>query len=326
MSLKNLLRRRAGACTNGPEEAGRGAFVNRYPHQMARSGRYCRVLRDDSPDAWDSDAIVGASNALEREMALVPAGSTVVEPIASWGSSAAACPAVDVEPTTEDTFFIDRYAISNAQYERFVQADGYREIEFWPEDILPLMFQFVDQTEKFGPSGWRNGRPPRDQADHPVTGICWYEANAYASWAGKTLATSAQWQRAGIWWKPQIRFPWGHGFEPDRANICSSGHGQTVPVKDYPNGATPNGIQQLIGNVWEWVYASIEHVQYGNDLFALQEPLGEIRGGAFDTYFASQATCRFRSGLPLFFRAPNVGFRCSVPFSALHLLQVGGQG
>ncbi len=96
MGLRDLLRRRAGACTNGPEDAGRGGFVNRYPHQMSRSGRYCRVLRDDSPDAWDSDAIVGASNALEREMALVPAGSTVVEPIASWGSSAATCPAVDV--------------------------------------------------------------------------------------------------------------------------------------------------------------------------------------------------------------------------------------
>ena len=96
-----------------------------------------------------------------------------------------------------------------------------------------------------------------------------------------------------------------------------------MPVNAYAKGVTPNGIQQLIGNVWEWVYASIEHVQDGQDLFALQEPLGEIRGGAFDTYFASQATCQFRSGQPLFLRVPNTGFRCCVPASALHLLQVG---
>ena len=323
MSLKGLLRRGADDRTNSPENVGGNFCKDPYAEQMLRSGRYCRLLRDESPAGWETDAIVGASNALEREMAFVPAGSTVVEPVASLDANADGYSATDVEPTTEDIFFIDRYAVTNAQYECFVEADGYREIEFWPEDILPLIFQFVDQTETIGPLGWRNGQPPRDRAGHPVAGICWYEANAYALWAGKTLATSAQWQRAGTWWKPQVRFPWGNGFEPERANICSSGHGTTVPVSDYANGATPNGIQQLIGNVWEWVYASIEHVLDGQDLFALKEPLGEIRGGAFDTYLASQATCRFRSGQPLFYRAPNVGFRCCVPANALHLLQVG---
>ena len=328
MSLKGLLRRGADDRTNSSEieDVVGGHFCeDPYAEQMLRSGRYCRLLRDENPNAWETDVIVAASKALEREMALVPAGSTVIEPIASLDANADAQPSVDVEPTTAETFFIDRHAVTNTQYERFVKADGYREVELWPEDILPFLFQFVDQTETFGPRSWRDGEPPRDRRDHPVAGICWYEANAYALWAGKSLATSAQWQRAGTWWKPRVRFPWGNAFEPARANTGSSGHEDTVPVSDYANGATPNGIQQLIGNVWEWVYASIEHIQDGKDLFALQEPLGEIRGGAFDTYLASQSTCRFRSGQPLFYRAPNVGFRCCVPASALHLLQVGEQ-
>ena len=323
MSFTSLLRLGADDRANSPEIVGRKTCEDPYAEQMLRSGRYCRLLRDESPDGWETQAVAVASNALEREMTLVPAGSTVVEPIASLDANTDTHPAADVEPTTEDSFFIDRCAVTNAQYERFVKAKGYREVEFWPEDILPFLFQFVDQTDQYGPCGWRDGEPPRDQGDHPVVGICWYEANAYALWVGKTLATSAQWQRAGTWWKPQVRFPWGQCFEPERANTGSSGHGETVPVSDYANGSTPNGIHQLIGNVWEWVYATIEHVHDGRDLVALQEPLGEIRGGAFDTYFASQATCQFRSGQPLFLRAPNTGFRCCVPASALHLLQVG---
>jgi iron(II)-dependent oxidoreductase len=322
MSLKGLLGLGNDNHPAGSDLVGGHFCEDPYAEQLLRSGRYCRLLREERPDAWESDVVAAATKALEREMAMVPAGSTVIEPVASLGTNVDAPPA-EVEPTFEDAFFVDRYAVTNAQFERFVKADGYREVELWPEDILPFLFQFVDQTEKFGPRGWRDGEPPPQRRDHPVAGICWYEANAYALWAGKSLPTSAQWQRAGTWWKERVRYPWGNSFEPERANICCSGPGDTVPVQEYAKGATPNGIQQLIGNVWEWVYASIDHVQDGKDLFALEEPLGEIRGGAFDTYLPAQATCRFRSGQPLFFRAPNIGFRCCVAASALHLLQVG---
>ncbi len=249
-------------------------------------------------------------------MAMVPSASTTVLPVScSDASFESLCPE-DIEPTMVDAFFVDRQTVTNAQFERFVNSGGYRQEAYWPEDILPLVFQFVDQSAKAGPSGWRDGHPSQDLRDHPVVGICWYEANAYALWAGKQLPTSAQWQLAGTWWKPLVRYPWGNGFEPHRANIAIAGNAGTVPSASYNEGDTPNGIQQLIGNVWEWIYASIEQVDENAELFPLTEPLGEIRGGAFDTYLPSQATCLFRSGQPLLHRASNLGFRCCVPATA----------
>ena len=104
-------------------------------------------------------------------------------------------------------------------------------------------------------------------------------------------------------------YPWGDRFDSQRANVWASGVGTTAPVDSYYDGSTPNGISQVIGNVWEWVDAP----------FAGSEPpefatggLCEIRGGAFDTYFPKQATCQFRTGQPRLFRPNNTGFRLCV--------------
>ena len=278
---------------------------------MLRSGSYCKLLRDVEGGAWEQDAIVAASAALQRDMALVPSGSVQIQPISSHEKARPT--SASQEELIGEAFFIDRYAVTNEQFERFVAAGGYRQEEFWPEDILPLLFQFVDQTKSPGPMDWSNGAPRNGLRDHPVVGICWYEANAYALWAGKALPTSGQWQRAGTWWKPGVRHPWGNSFEQDRTNTGGAGHDRVVPVSAYEEGATSNGIYQLIGNVWEWVYASFNQIEEDGQYQNLDETLGEIRGGAYDTYLPTQANCLFRTGQPLLHRADNIGFRCSVP-------------
>ena len=113
------------------------------------------------------------------------------------------------------------------------------------------------------------------------------------------------------------RYPWGNAFDPRKANTWDSGIGDTVAVAALTAGSTPNGVRQLIGNVWEWVDAQFHPNAETGVSVTLDQTMAEIRGGAFDTYFHSQATCQFRTGQPLLFRGPNVGFRCCVSGNTL---------
>lgn len=104
-------------------------------------------------------------------------------------------------------------------------------------------------------------------------------------------------------------------MDPERCNLWVSDVHGTVPVDRYESGAAPNGVLQLIGNVWEWCSSDYEVVDECGRMVVGDMLLKEIRGGAFDTYFPSQATSAFRTGLPSLIRAHNVGFRCIVDLS-----------
>ncbi|MCA9160397.1 MAG: SUMF1/EgtB/PvdO family nonheme iron enzyme, partial [Planctomycetales bacterium] len=102
------------------------------------------------------------------------------------------------------------------------------------------------------------------------------------------------------------------------ANIWSHERCDTIVVNALDEANTPNGVRQLIGNVWEWIDTQYHPASEGSVKVILPEAMAEVRGGAFDTYFASQASCQFRTGQPILDRPNNVGFRCCVSPNELH--------
>jgi len=104
-------------------------------------------------------------------------------------------------------------------------------------------------------------------------------------------------------------------MDNQRCNIWSSKHGQTVPVDQYPRGAAPNQVLQLVGNTWEWTDAEYQISDEQGSPVLGEMPMQSIRGGAFDTYFESQSTALFRTGQIALARTPNIGFRCAMDLS-----------
>lgn len=318
MSLMSLFSRSKPLDDYVDSREASGAFNDDDGHASAdrllANRRYGLILNRHNDQPYDEHLQALAWVALEKEMALVPGRDAIGDPAGTNDPAHAPIPA----------FYLDRYAVTNASYARFVADGGYNQTEYWPQEMWPNLLQFVDSTGYSGPRYWRNGKPPRGKETHPVVGVSWFEARAYALWCGKRLPTAYEWQHAGSWShgqsgrSPRVRYPWGNAFLPERTNTWAGGKGDTVPVDEYYDGCTPNGIYQLIGNVWEWVATQYHYDARTTGLrVQFEQPMAEIRGGAFDTYFENQATCDFRTGQPFLYSAANVGFRCCLPADQL---------
>jgi len=303
------------SATRGPEHERRpahpadrnGREVQAVTRRLIADDRYAFVLLNEAADTVDDQDAGVAWEAVERKMALVPGG--VVPVVRSDGS---------IELTELAAFYLDRFAVTNQQFLRFVQAGCYDMLEIWPREIWPGLLRFADRTGRPGPRNWENGTYPHDRATHPVVGISWYEALAFARWVGKRLPTAAEWQKAAGW--PEhlsggtcSRYPWGDLYSEGRANLWSSGFGRTAPVESFRDGVTLNGIYQMSGNVWEWLEDHLETIPCkAEEAFRAWKPLRRIIGGAFDTYLPGEATNQFVTGQPELDRRCNIGFRCAV--------------
>jgi hypothetical protein len=133
-----------------------------------------------------------------------------------------------------EEFWIDTYQVTNAQYLRFIEATGATH-----------------------PATWPNGIFPRDKGDHPVTGVSWEEAAAYAAWAGKRLPTAIEWEKAARGTDGR-RYPWGNEFDPQRCNVSQSGKGSTAPVGQFSGDVSPYGVYDMAGNVQEWAADAVK--------------------------------------------------------------------
>lgn len=304
----------------GPEPQIDPDNLEQLVEQMLRQSRYALLLRPQISATLHSQQLQEAQRALTRWMALVPQGEIAIgvcgESFGSEGNE-------DGEPVRAvylvDPFFLDRYPVTNRQYLDFVRSGAYEQMVLWEPEIWPAVLDFVDQTGHPGPRFWRHGCYPAGLDDHPVVGVCWYEAQAYARWVGKRLPTGPEWEKAGSWPKQlsatkrsQRRYPWGDSMDPRRCNVWGSGPGTTVSVYEFPDGVSVGGVHQLVGNVWEWTADDFEESLLGDPGLSLPAPMKAIRGGAFDTYFESQATCQFVSGEDSLARKRNVGFRCAL--------------
>jgi iron(II)-dependent oxidoreductase len=288
--------------------------------RMIAQGRVALLLRPQIAASLSSAELQTAQDALDEAMAMVPEGQVAVRGRCydklEDEAAARAERLVHVEG-----LFLDRYAVSNRDYYAFVESGGYEQMSLWDEAIWPAVLGFVDQSGQPGPRYWENGVYLYGMEDHPVVGVSWYEACAFARWAGKRLPTDPEWVKSGSWpvfaesaTPVQRRYPWGDAMDRKRANIWGSGHDGTISVRGLPAGAGPNGVEQLVGNVWEWTGSSFGAWEPTGKKIETTRPLKSIRGGAFDTYFDSQAHCQFQSGESPLARKHNIGFRCALGF------------
>jgi formylglycine-generating enzyme required for sulfatase activity len=200
-------------------------------------------------------------------------------------------------------FYIDRYPVTNEEYKRFVDATGY-----------PVPYYNVDWVDTRA-YNWdpKTRTPPEGKGKHPVVLVSWEDARAYTSWTGKRLPTEAEWERAARSVDGR-RWTWGNEFIEGRCNSKESGIGRTSPVNQFsPEGDSPDGVGDLIGNVWEWTSSLFRPYPYdADDGRESLEAQGwrVLRGGSWQNDL-NRARCTTRlDGDFVFYN--NVGFRCAV--------------
>lgn len=306
-----------GAATEDYRPAERMALSDDPLLRLMQLERYGVML--SQPGRWHAHAKFKevqhtAVKAVDDRFGLVPEGYVSIAGTLG-GEPGAAEQDVEIGP-----FLLARHAVTQAEFQMFVDGGGYQDVELWPEDIWPHLIDLVDLTGRPGPRFWREGRHDHRLANHPVVGVCFYEAAAYARWVGFRLASEAEWQMAASWRIRSAadtgrRYPWGDALELENCNVWACGHARTLPVQACPAGAAPNGVLQLIGNVWEWTDSDFCTVDDEGQTVVGDTLMKSIRGGAFDTYFAWQATSSFRTGLACLARTHNVGFRCALDLS-----------
>jgi iron(II)-dependent oxidoreductase len=223
-------------------------------------------------------------------------------------------------------YFIDAAPVTNAEYQAFIAAGGYSDERWWTEE------GWTHRTKAglTAPMHWRRdgdgwaytrfGVTTPVRPDEPVVHVCFHEAQAYARWAGKRLPTEAEWEKAARY-DPATgrtrRYPWGDDdWTPERANLGQR-HLSPAPVGAYPQGASPLGVHQLMGDVWEWCdtafhgypgFAAFPYREYSEVFFGTAYRI--LRGGSFGT---DAAACRgtFRNWDYPIRRQIFSGFRCA---------------
>jgi len=210
---------------------------------------------------------------------------------------------------------------------KFLMGDGKGKKDERPVHEVYLSGYFIDRTEVTNRAYLAfceaTGRKPPayagdrrvNQAVQPVVGVSWYDAEAYCKWLGKRLPTEAEWEKAARG-EELRRYPWGEEFAPGLANaILGDGFRFSAPVGSFPGGASPYGVLDMAGNVYEWCAD-----WYGPKYYAKspkENPRGPrkgkfkvLRGGSWEhPRFELRTAHRWR--LPPDQYRPYVGFRCA---------------
>ena len=258
------------------------------------------------------------------EMVFVPAGEFTM------GSTNGGADEQPVHTVYLDAFYIDKYEVTNAEFQVFIDAGGYNTKAFWSEEGWAYR-NMHDWTE---PYYWSSGEHSSGPSwpGFPVHGISWYEAEAYANFVGKRLPTEAEWEKAARG-TDERTYPWGEEINGSRANYIRSGDpydNLSTPVGFYDGRLFPNppfqttnspgpfGAYDQAGNVFEWVSDWYSADYYTNSPYENpQGPVNEtdskiVRGGSCSDE-ASSITCydrkQYREDIQTY--DIKIGFRCA---------------
>jgi serine/threonine protein kinase/pimeloyl-ACP methyl ester carboxylesterase len=197
-------------------------------------------------------------------------------------------------------FFIDKYEVTNHRFKEFVDAGGYQNSRYWKQPFVrdgkvlaweEAMSLFRDSTDRPGPATWVSGDHPAGRADYPVSGVSWYEAAAYAEFAGKSLPTKDHWAVAAGFDLSECQWHF-----PTLITAFSNFHVHgPAPVGSH-KGMSRFGALDMAGNVREWCWN--------------ESPSGRfIRGGAWDS---AEYLYSLESQQSAWDRSPQNGFRCVI--------------
>ena len=215
-------------------------------------------------------------------------------------------------------FWIDRTEVTCAQYKKFlddIEKYGHKWChpnESKNKDHTP--YHTYAWALKFS---WVGGQPPYGMDDYPVVLVDWFDAYAYANWAGKRLPTENEWEIAarGI---VANEYPWGNTFSLDRCNVGEA----PMAVGSFPKGSTPNGILDMAGNVCEWTATAYDPKPGNAYNFAGKYGLPIVKGGSWDDNAKGcRSSARDNKRSP-YHRSTTVGFRC-ISDHAPNLLKPG---
>lgn len=234
------------------------------------------------------------SDSVERRLALALSSRAVRE--ARWFEAE-----LPRQRRALPAFCIDRFLVTQREYAEFVSATGHRAPGIEKEEYIRQGFLVHDYDREVTRYLWRERRPPESLEDHPVVLVSAADAEAYCRWRHPAfrLPTEAEWERAARGDQGWL-FPWGNRWDPARLNSAARGPDGTTPVTRYPAGASPYGLFDAVGNVFQWTAS------------ALADGRRVVKGCAWDD---EPGLCRpaFRHGRPAESRHILIGFRCADP-------------
>lgn len=253
-----------------------------------------------NPESAKAQKITNSAEIRDQAMAEIKAGTYTL------GSERGNHDERPIRKISTKGFWMDKYEVTCAQYQRFlvdVRKNGHQWChphESENKDHTP--YHTYAWALRFS---WVGGQPPRGMLDAPVVLTDWFDAYAYAKWAGKRLPSEDEWEIAARGGDGR-EYPWGNTFSTERCNVGD----QPVTVGLYADGVSPWGIFDLAGNVSEWTSSAYEvnprdsyeyHGKYGQPI---------IRGGSWDdTSRGCRTSARDVKRSPVY-RSTTVGFRC----------------